>query len=213
MPARDWWNADFRRAQGPSAIVADSRPGGKPEDFWWTGDGPDAGAFWHGFQSTWLSASLLQADQEEHLAGALFAASRYASVHLQPSKGVAGAPDEVLAAARDTATNPTMRDAFALGIVGSFTPRAYPEIASNAPELARVRREAGLTAQATAELSKLVPDPGSYVAESDFFEKDWQQAFWGSNDPGLLRIKRQCDSDGLFTVHHGIGTERASGRE
>jgi len=38
-------------------------------------------------------------------------------------------------------------------------------------------------------MRKLVPDPGSYVAESDFFEKDWQQAFWGSNDPGLLRIK------------------------
>jgi len=137
MPARDWWNADFHRAHGPSSIVADDRPGAPRGDFWWAGDGPDTGAFWHGFSSTWLSASLLQADQVQHLADALFAASRYWTVELQPSKGLAGAPAEVLAAARDTATNQAVLNAFALAIVGGSGPPRYPGIVGHAPDLAR----------------------------------------------------------------------------
>jgi hypothetical protein len=58
-----------------------------------------------------------------------------------------------------------------------------------------------------AELRKLVPDPGSYVSESNYFEKDWQRAFWGNNYARLRRIKKQYDRDGLFFVHHGVGSE------
>ena len=54
---------------------------------------------------------------------------------------------------------------------------------------------------------KLVPDPGSYVSESNYFEKDWQRAFWGNNYARLRRIKKQYDRDGLFFVHHGVGSE------
>lgn len=53
-----------------------------------------------------------------------------------------------------------------------------------------------------------MPSPGSYVAESDFFETSWQQAFWGSNYPRLLAVKDADDPQGLFFVHHGVGSER-----
>ena len=112
---------------------------------------------------------MLEADQAERLSDALFAASRYWDVELQPSKGLAGA--EALAAARDTATNPALLDAFALAIVNGLGPPAYPEIAGHAPDLPRACRDANMIARATAELRKLVPNPGSYVSESDFFEK------------------------------------------
>ena len=127
--------------------------------------------------------------QAERLSDALFAASRYWSIELQPSKGLAGAPAEVLAAARDTATNPAVLDAFALAIVAGRGPPAYPGIAGHAPDLARARRDVNAIAHATAELRKLVPNPGSYVSESDFFEKDWQHAFWGENYPRLRAVK------------------------
>jgi FAD/FMN-containing dehydrogenase len=58
-----------------------------------------------------------------------------------------------------------------------------------------------------AELRKVVPEPGSYVSESDFFEKQWQRAFWGGNYGRLLSIKNKYDPDGLFIVHHGVGSE------
>ena len=57
------------------------------------------------------------------------------------------------------------------------------------------------------ELRKLVPNPGSYVSESNYFEADWQGAFWGTNYPRLRQLKDKVDPDGLFFVHHGVGSE------
>ena len=57
---------------------------------------------------------------------------------------------------------------------------------------------------------KVAPRAGSYVSESDFFEADWQHAFWGSNYPRLAAVKKQYDPDGLFFVHHGVGSEEWS---
>ena len=57
------------------------------------------------------------------------------------------------------------------------------------------------------ELRKLVPASGSYCSESNFFEPDWQQAFWGANHPRLQAVKSRYDPDGLFCVHHGVGSE------
>jgi hypothetical protein len=56
-------------------------------------------------------------------------------------------------------------------------------------------------------LRKAAPDAGAYVSESDFFQQRWQDAYWGSNYPRLLQVKRRYDPDGLFTVHHGVGSE------
>jgi hypothetical protein len=40
-----------------------------------------------------------------------------------------------------------------------------------------------------AELRKIVPEAGSYLAETSYFERDWQKSFWGSNYPRLRQIK------------------------
>ena len=56
-------------------------------------------------------------------------------------------------------------------------------------------------------LRACAPGAGSYVNETDYFQEDWQHAFWGPNYPRLARIKRRYDPDGLFTVHHGVGSE------
>jgi Berberine and berberine like len=60
------------------------------------------------------------------------------------------------------------------------------------------------------ELRKVVPDPGSYVSESNFFEKSWQQSYWGANYPRLRAVKAKYDPEGLFFVHHGVGSEEWS---
>jgi FAD/FMN-containing dehydrogenase len=55
-----------------------------------------------------------------------------------------------------------------------------------------------------------VPEPASYFNETDYFEKDWQRAFWGTNYARLAAIKQKYDPDGLFYVHHGVGSEQWS---
>ncbi len=61
--------------------------------------------------------------------------------------------------------------------------------------------------KATDELLKVAPGAGSYVNESDYFQADWQRAFWGAHYSKLLKIKRRYDPRGLFFVHHGVGSE------
>ena len=56
----------------------------------------------------------------------------------------------------------------------------------------------------------MAPDAGAYVAESSFFERDSQRAYWGRNYPKLLAIKKKYDPTGLFFVHHGVGSEEWS---
>jgi FAD/FMN-containing dehydrogenase len=58
-----------------------------------------------------------------------------------------------------------------------------------------------------APLYRLAPDGGSYLSESNFFNRRWSDAFWGENYPRLLRAKRRYDPAGLFFAHHGVGSE------
>jgi FAD/FMN-containing dehydrogenase len=205
IPARHWWDADWRRRNLPATVKSDNRPGASTGDVWWTGDSGQVGWFLHNYESAWLPASLLQ--QQENLADALFAASRHWSVGLHFNKGLAGALVEAVTAARDTATNPAMLVAFALAIIAGFGPSAYMA----PPDLAVARSDATAISAAMAELLQLVPDAGAYVSESSYFQSDWQRAYWGENYPRLQAVKARYDPDGLFFVHHGVGSEAWSG--
>ncbi len=114
-------------------------------------------------------------------------------------------PPEEIAAARDTATNPAVLDAFALAIVAGEGPPAFAGIPGHEPDAARGQRAAGRINAAMADLLKVAPGTGSYVSESDWFERDWQRSYWGSNYPRLAEVKQRYDPDGLFAVHHGVG--------
>ena len=126
------------------------------------------------------------------------------------NKGLAGAPAEAVAAARDTATNPAVLDAFALAISAAGGPPAYPGVPGHEPDPAAARAEAAAVDRAMREVRRVLPSRGAYVAESDFFEADWQQTFWGPNYARLLAVKDAYDPAGLFFVHHGVGSERWS---
>jgi AcrR family transcriptional regulator len=78
---------------------------------------------------------------------------------------------EELAATGNTATNPAVSDAFALAIIATGGPPAFPGMPGTGPNLAEARRRAGIINTAMDELLKVVNNPGSYVSESDFFER------------------------------------------
>ena len=100
-----------------------------------------------------------------------------------------------------------MLDAFALAISAAHGPPAFPGLPGAQPDLPAARRRAADVAAAMAEMRKLAPGGGSYVAESDYFKGDWRNAHWGLNYPRLLAVKEKYDPDGLFYVHHGVGSE------
>jgi FAD/FMN-containing dehydrogenase len=73
--------------------------------------------------------------------------------------------------------------------------------------VAAARRDAGRIALATAALRDVAPGTGAYVAESGYFQPDWQDAYWGANYPRLRAVKQRYDSSGLFFARHGVGSE------
>ena len=207
VPASRFWDADYMREHVPGAMMTDDRAGSPPHHVYWAENRSEAGQFLHGYKSAWLPASLLEPTQQPALVDALFASTRHWSWALHFNKGLAGAPAEEIAAARDTATNPAMLDAFALAIIAGEGPPAFRGMPGAEPDLAHARSNAANIAKAMDELLEVAPAAGAYVSESDYFQADWQTAFWGANYRRLAAVKRKYDPEGLFFVHHGVGSE------
>jgi FAD/FMN-containing dehydrogenase len=200
--ARHWWDV-----QGNPSMIVDKRPGAPAWHGWWKGDQDQVGAFLHAYDSLWLPASLLAADERPRLVAALFAGSRHQQIRLHFNKGLAGAPAEAIAVARDTATHPGVTGAFALVIIADGERSAYPGEPRAPLDLTAAHADARAIDLATAEVRKLAPEAGSYVSESNYFNERWREAFWGPHYPRLRAIKDRYDPDGLFFVHHGVGSE------
>lgn len=201
--ARSWWDLNKRKT-----YVRDLRPGAPRHHGWSKGDQGEVGIFLHGYDSLWLPASLLHAGQQQALADAVFAASRHQMVRFHFSKGLAGASPEIRAAAAQTATNPAVMDAFTLVIIAEGErPPAYPGFKRPALDLQAARRNARDIALAAAEMRKIAPRSGSYLSESNYFNTNWREEYWGGNYKRLRTVKTRYDPTGLFFVHHGVGSE------
>ncbi|WP_317203929.1 FAD-binding oxidoreductase [Janthinobacterium sp.] len=206
MPARHFWDAAFFAQHAPGLMLADARPGAPAHHAQWKGDLDEAGWFIHAYRSAWLPAALLGEDRQARLADAVFRCTRHWRVAFHFNKGLAGAPPEAIAAARDPAMHPQALDAFALAIIAGGGKPAYPGMPGGGADLARARERAAGIAKAMEALLTVAPGAGSYVSESDYFQADWQTAFWGANYPRLAAAKRQYDPHGLFFVRHGVGS-------
>jgi FAD/FMN-containing dehydrogenase len=210
MPGRSFWDPAFWK-RFPDLMKFDNRSGASPANMYWAGDEGQAGQVLAGYHSAWLPARLLAVGKDrQKLVDAIFEAAHTWFIALHFNKGLAGSTPEALAATRDTAMNPAVLDAFALAIIAGELPPSYPGIAGHEPDIDKGRRSAGHIRDAFAAIRKLAPDLGSYVSESDFFETDWKRAYWGANVARLERVKQRYDPDGLFHVHHGIGSDRWS---
>jgi FAD/FMN-containing dehydrogenase len=205
QPMRQWWDfALMRSAKMPFARY-DERPGAPADHAWWAGDSDQVSMYIHGYDSLWLPASLLRPGERARLADGLYAATRHFDVELHFNKGLAGGSPEAIAASSEAATNPEVLSAFALAIIATGGLPDYPGYPK--PNLEAARNTSRRIDAATAALRPLAPAGGSYVSESNYFNRDWRRAFWGPNYPKLAAVKARYDPGGLFVFHHGVGSE------
>jgi FAD/FMN-containing dehydrogenase len=207
LPAQYFWDAAFFEKYAPAAITLDPLPGAPADYFYWPSDAGEVGQWLHTYQSTWLSQELLTPERQPALVDALIYASQLWQVTWHCNKGLAGAPANALAWTADTPMNPAVLDSFALAITADNEQSVYPGITGHEPNLAEGRLEAKIVAAAMAPLKALRERPASYMWETNYFEEDWQTAFWGDHYARLLRVKERYDPGGLFFIHHGVGTD------
>ena len=87
---------------------------------------------------------------------------------------LAGAP--AIAATKNTATNPAVCDAFCLAIIADGERPSYPGLQRPVMDVAAANEDARKISSASAQLRKIVPNAGSYVSESNYFNNEWQRA-------------------------------------
>jgi FAD/FMN-containing dehydrogenase len=206
-PYEGYWDAARWLALSPDLIRLDRRPGRQhPGDFWWTSHEEEVSRFVDSYQSRWLPLDVVR-DRPGEAAEALYRASLHHEFGIHVNKGLAGAAPDALARDRTTSVNPAVFDALGLLICASLQRFAHPGVPGHEPDPAASAAGARAVTEAMAVIRSVSPGSGSYVNESDYFEDDWQHSYWGDHYPRLVEIKRRYDPDGVFTVHHGVGSE------
>lgn len=207
MPARSFWNVDFFKQFAPHLILMDDSPNASANDFYWASNAGEAGQYLSAYHSLWMPSALLQSDNLHKLAEALFLSSRHWTISLHFNKGLAGGKPDMIERVRDTAMNPAVTDAFALAIIAGEGPPAIQGMPGYEAAIRKGKVSAADIGKAFDEIEKLAPQGGAYVSESNYFQKDWQRAFWGANYNRLLMVKKKYDPGCLFFTRHGVGTE------
>ena len=199
---RGFWDPAMLR-QIPGAVIADDRPGAPPTNIYYVGNVDEAGQVIHAYQSIWLPASLLEADQRERLVDTLTAAAGHSQVEIYFGKGLAGGQTEAIEATRGTAMNPAVLDAFALAICGAGATPAYPGGPGHEPDVEKARRDAAAVTAAMGELRKLTARPASYVWETNYFDPSWQELVLGRQLPAAACNQAEIRSRGSLLSPSG----------
>lgn len=204
-PGRNFWDPAFLRSV-PGLVLQDPRPGAPQNNIFWASNLGEAAQLLHAYQSVWLSQTLLKPDRQASLVDALVEAASRWSITLHTNKGLAGGSDYALRSTAETAMSPEVLDAFALLICAADGAPAWPGIAGHEPDVAQGRKEAASVTRAMEPILALVPNAGAYMSEADYFQRDWQNAYWGEHYSRLEQIKRKYDPGNLFHGHQTVGS-------
>jgi FAD/FMN-containing dehydrogenase len=206
IPANKFWDYDYLQAHFPEFIKPYKE--GNKTYFYWANNQNEVLAYWYTMQSCWLPISLFSKQSSKVFAHTLFEASRSWEFSLHFNKGLAGASSEALKRSQDTPINPLVLDAAALAIFGANTQNVFPGMTNHEPNFKKATEEIQRVNAAMKILIDILPEVGTYSNESDYFQKNWQQAFWGEHYPRLLEIKQKYDPEGFFKCHHSVGSEK-----
>jgi hypothetical protein len=94
-------------------------------------------------------------------------------------------------------------------VITAALKRATQQVVFYDPGVGTFSSTAALT-PAAKQVTKIMGSAFGYGV-SDFFQPNWQEAFWGENYARLLAVKDKHDPDGLFFLHHGVIVAAKSG--
>ncbi len=208
IPPKDLWNYDFWMKNHPEFIITNTLKNAAPKEFWYALNGHELYAYWYTYQSWRLPQKLFNDDNIQNLADIIFKSSRVAPIEFHINKGLAGASPEAIHRSKETSVSPAVFDTAGLVIIGAANNTIYDGVKGHEPDLKKAELATQKVNTAMKFFIDAAPNAGAYANEADYFQKNWQQAFWGANYAKLLSIKQKYDPTGLFYCHHCVGSEQ-----
>ena len=205
LPARHFWDLDYRMKIKSKAVTPNLAMPGSPF-FWWTSNQEEILAYWYTYLSHWLPENLLL-DNFDHLVDTMVEAAKKGPFQFHFNKALGGADAEVIQNDQETALNPSYRTSFTLMLAAAHESVKFPDIEGYQPDIEKGEKEKKQVLEAAETLKALAPEAGSLFTESDYFEEDWKKSCWGEHYDRLLEIKKKYDPDNFFKVHHGVGSD------
>lgn len=205
IPGNKFWSYAYRKHHMPNSILASKIC---DEDlFWWKGNDMEVFAYLYYYFSRYIPHNLLNHTQLEKFVTTLYKASRMTNnlvIHF--NKGQYGASTDALRRLKETSMNPELENAIGLIIIADGKRLDYSNIAEKL-DMNKVKLNTTNAREAMDLIKKITPHAGTYVNESDYFESNWQESFWGKQYSKLFAIKQKYDPTYLFTCHHCVGSE------
>ena len=201
QPFRNRWHPTTAEA------IFDDRRNAPMGYFWWKGNASEVAAYWGAYDGRGVPWSMTQGSNARTLAQGLFDASRTSLILWQTNKALYGEHPEAKERDLTTSINPAVFDNVAFITVGAWKQGKYPGIAGHEPVKAESQAQFDGVMSASAHIHRVTPGGGSYSNEGNYFQDNWQEEFWGSNYPRLLKVKKKYDPTNMFTVHKGVGSE------
>lgn len=207
IPPRKMWDLHFWLTHYPNLVTPDTDKGARKGEFWFSPDSSQIFKYWYTYQSWWLPARLLTPTHIQKTADVFYKASRLAPIEVHVQKALYGASAAAIKRSKQTSTNPAVYNASALILMAAGSNHVYNGVKGHEPDSKIAQQKVDAINKAMALFKKAAPNAGAYANEADYFEKNWQHDFWGSNYSRLLKIKQKYDPDNLFTCHHCVGSE------
>ncbi|MGD9591084.1 MAG: FAD-binding protein [Candidatus Berkiella sp.] len=207
IPAQSMWDYGYWEKNHPEYVTKDSRADAPKGQYWWTPNTSEVSRYWYTYLSRWLPQTLFTPQKQDVLTDALFKASRLCVVSLHLNKGLAGAPKDAQERSKGTSINPSAHDAVGLVILNKGNSDIFPGI-NGELDAKEIEKSIKPYREAYEIIKAISPNAGSYANEADYFQKDWQNEFWGTNYSKLYDIKQKYDPEGLFYCHHCVGSEQ-----
>ena len=195
------WDLKWWQQHHPEFVTINTGPDAREGEYWWTPNSGEVYKYWYAYQSWWFPYQWLDKTEIKKTADIFFKASRTSSISIHMNKGLYHASDSARKSIPKTSTHPKVLDSVGLILMSAGTLDVVEE------HTTQMKNKANAINKAMNHIKSLAPNAGTYANEADYFQDNWQYAFYGTHYQKLLKIKNKYDPNGLFYCHHCVGSE------
>ncbi len=197
IPFNKYYNAAYVNSVTPGTYTPNTLPNAPKGQYWRASNNLLHYDYIGNQITTWPPMEMLNSKNIQSFSEAISQASvKSTDVIFELSKGLGGGSHAAIRRFKKTATNPGAADAIGFLAVGDVMQNIFPDVKGHDPKehaqmLDKYIQNTRLAMQIinNAIVKATGKYPGAYINETTYFEKNWQQAFWGNNYLRLLRVK------------------------